>query len=110
MALDWVGSVEAFVRIGGRFLEGRRYVHRRGKVAMWYLDSDVVENILPLRLVGFRQRKLWMKDATAWARSEVKDFDNISKPSRIDELMIILLFYLRLVTRKGLRDITFQRL
>ena len=66
------------------------------------LDSDVVENMLSLRLVGFHRRpKVWIEDATAWARAEVKELDNISKRCSIDELMVLLCYYLRLMTRKG---------
>ena len=58
--------------------------------------------MLPLRLGGLSQPKVRIGDATARAsRSEVKDLDNIWKRSSIDELMILLCYYLRLMTRKG---------
>ncbi len=106
-ALDWIRRLRHFVRItGGRLLEGRRYIASKEAKALcegnWYLDSEVGENMLALRLIGFRQPKVWIEDATAWARSEVKDLDDISKLCSIDELMILLCYYLRLMTRKGL--------
>ena len=58
-----------------------------------YLDSDVVENMLPLRFVGLSQLKLWLEDAAAWARCEVRELDKMSKRSSIDELMMIPLCY-----------------
>lgn len=58
--------------------------------------------MLLLTLVGLSQLKLWIEDAAAWARSEVKELDNISKRSSIDGIDDdpTLLFF-DLMTRKG---------
>ena len=63
------------------------------------LDSDVVENMLPLRLVGSCRRKVWIKDARAWARSGVNELDNISKRSSIDKVIVLHCCYLHLMTQ-----------
>ena len=81
-------------------MERRRYIEcikeaksRCDGNGNWYLDSDVGGNMLLRSLVGLSQLKLWIEDAAAWARSEVREFDNMSKRFTIEELMMILLCY-----------------